>query len=163
MSKIPCSCIRSTFSLFVSSPSKGVVLIHDLSDWVVEEGFVFPNIYNLETLFPDGRVELVEVSPKNGYTLSVDTPVDGIYEFTLNNCGVIYTQKELILSGVRCSLDIAITKAVKKSDFDSIRDIEDDIFVAKSAATLGNYQSAKKILQTINLKLNNLSCDCKCK
>lgn len=161
--KKPCSCIGSTFLLNVSSPNKGVVLIHDLSDWVQEEGFVYPDIYLLDVIYPDGNVVEKTASPKNGWTFEVDPAQDGVYEFTLNNCGVVYTQKELITSNVECSLDIAIVKTDKERDFALIRDIQDDLMVAKSAAGIGNYESATKILELITRKMKNLSCDCSCK
>lgn len=159
----PCSCIRDTFLLHVSSPQKNVVLIHDLSNWVVEDGFVYPDFYLLKIRHPNDAEETIKVSPKNGFIFNVDCPIDGVYEFTLDNCGVTYTQKELITSKIECSLDIALVKVQNDRDLELIKNIQDDLMVARAAAGIGNYESANKILDLAKQKLKNLSCDCECK
>lgn len=162
MANRPCSCIRDAFSLHVTSPAKNVVLIHDFSDWVIDEGFVYPDFYVLGVKYPNGKVENVSVSPKYGFTISRDRLPDGIYEFTLDNCGVVYTQKELITSNVECSIDNAIVKSDGDVDFDKVRDIQNDMLVAKSAATFGNYETADKLLKIANRKLALHFCGCEC-
>jgi hypothetical protein len=163
MSKNPCSCIGENFLLHISSPNREVILIHDLSDWVIEDGFVFPDFYLLNILHPDGRTEVVEVSPENGFLIPSKDFVDGVYEFSLDNCGVLYTQKELLIPNMECSLDLAIIEKDNDRDLALIQDIFDDLFVAKSSANIGNYTAANSILSMAKDKLTNISCDCTCK
>ena len=162
-SKKPCSCIRDSFLLHVNSPAKESVLIHDLSNWVDEDGFAVPDFYLLKVKFPNSQEKEIEVSPSTGVVVDKSEYGDGIYEFTLDNCGVVYTQKELITSKVECSLDIALVKAKNKKDYESIYDIRDDISVAKATAALGNYETANKIIELVKQKLQNLDCNCECK
>ena len=157
--KNPCSCIGENFSLILSVPNSEVVVIHDLSDWVVEEGFVFPDFYVLDVLYPNKETKKIEVSPKYGYTIPLNG--DGIYEFSLNNCGVMYTQKRLILSDLECRLDQAILEV--EDELPKIKDIFDDLYVAKAAAEIGNYSTAINILNKAEQKLENISCNCSCK
>jgi len=140
------------------------MLIHDLSNWVDdEEEFVYPDSYFLGLTYPNGEVENLEITPKNGFILYDDSLADGVYEFVLDNCGVTYTQKELITPKIQCSLDLALVESSGSKDLDAIRDIQSDLLVAKASAGIGNYQSAEKILELIQIKLKNLSCDCNCK
>lgn len=164
MANRPCSCIRDTFLLHVSSPAKDVVLIHDLSNWVTDEdGFVYPNFYTLDVKYPNEEVKSVEVSPIHGFMISGEKLPDGIYTFTLDNCGVTYTQKALIISSTECALDKATLKAKSKTDFELIDDIKSDIMVAQASAEYGDYDVANKILNIAKRKLESNFCNCNCK
>lgn len=161
MSKNPCSCIRDTLDLIVTSPAREVMLIHDLSNWVEDDNLVYPDIYYLKITDPDQHTNTIEVYPKNGHIYRRDV-TDGVHVFELDNCGVVYKQKELLTPNFECQLDIGFLQACDK-DKALINDIRDDLSVAKAAAKVGNFESAKEIFRIAKIKLENVQCDCTCK
>ena len=166
MATNPCSCIRERYSLLIQNVSTDVTIVHDLSDWVMDEaGFTYPAFYMLQVISPRGDTDTIEVSPMNGYVLDMNNYPrgfsDGVYTFKLDNCGTVYEQKNLLTPKIQCCIDRARVVLNKKGQAE-VDDILQDLDVAKAAARIGNYQEAEDLLKVIQRKVDNLKCDCNC-
>ena len=167
--KQPCSCIRSTFALGFNALSKEVVLLYDFSDWVEDQvGFVYPDFYTLSITSPYGEVrDDVMVSPRTGSALDPRTFshgwVDGVYSFSAEICGKIYTVRHLLLPTLRCTLDRALVSNTYARDRELIQNIETDYEVATALARQGSMERARKLLKIMQDKVDRLACKCSCR
>ncbi len=158
-----CSCIRSTYDLLVEDISPTIMIVHDLSDWVLdEEGFVLPDILPVMVMTPSGEVRELELVPGGAQVVrreDIGTMCDGIYTFTSVVCGTRYETSRLFGGNIQCSLDRTRIKFPEKD----LSEIEMNLAIAKSSAKAGAIDEAEELLGIIEKQLRALSCDiCKC-
>lgn len=160
MANRPCSCIRDRFSIFPSYVDKSKLVLHDLSNWVEEEGFTYPDFFDLTIIFPNEYKLEENVAPLNGIVLENDF-IDGIYIFQVNICGEKYEQSHLLTPKIDCCLNKArITVSDKKQN--DIDEIYTHLSVARENALMGNNTIVEDLIKLIKNKINALSCNCNC-
>lgn len=159
MPKNPCSCIRDTFSIEITQLSSQKMVIHDCSNWVVEEGFVVPDSYVITLKHPNKSVSSHTLG-RNSTLIEGDFE-DGVYFITLDNCGVVYSSEFLYTATMQCKLDNIIASGDPKK-LDLALDIQKDLKSAQASARVGDIKTAEDIYKQAELKLSNLSCDCTC-
>lgn len=159
MSKNPCSCIRESFSTEITQLDSQKMIIHDCSDWVVDDGFVFPDSF-VVTL-TNAKKQTSDHLLVGRSTLVVGNFPDGLYTISLNNCGVLYSSEFLYTATMRCKLDNILLSGDDKKIALAL-DIEKDLKVAEAAARIGDIKTAEDIFAHAELKLSNVTCDCTC-
>lgn len=151
------------WNLIIDQISPDYVLLHDLGDWVVDDGFMYPDFYFISIKDTKGNSYKEKIFPKNGHVISEHNFKDGVHEFTLDNCGKVFTQSFLLCAELQCSVDVGMIEAENDRDLELLRDIQNDIDVAKLSARSGNYDASNEIIEKAKQKLQNINCNCDCK
>lgn len=157
MSKKPCSCIRSEFSILITELNSSALIVHDRSNWVTDDGFVVPDIFDI-TLSDSTSSQVFGI--KRDSTIEGSFP-DSIYTASVESCGVKYEQSFLYTAATQCKIDNIVLENDPKNR-ELINDIKNDLAIAKAAAKFCDFDTAKKIFDKAKEKLNTISCKCNC-
>ena len=162
--KNPCSCIRSTFDFQLDVINKTKIVFRDLSDWIIDEGYVEPDAYELTVMSPNGMTYVFPLNIAEGGVLDLDAEgaqfSDGIHGFSVSSCGVNYTRTALVTPHLDCCLRKATISRPDKEE--EIRDLKYKLAMAKISAQVGNEIEASKALNIVRRELESLKCDCDC-
>jgi hypothetical protein len=166
-----CSCIRGDkYNIHVDA-YREALLYRDFSDWNTEQPYVIPNSYTLDITLPERhKSNRVEVD-LNGSILPSDLGVmtipDGIYKFSLVECGesnykgccgVIYCTHQLIYPHLQCCID----DAYAMFPFEEVDHIHSYFKQAEVLVQLNLIKDAVKVFNVGKKKLKALNCDCPC-
>jgi hypothetical protein len=164
-----CSCIvKGYFNFHLSSITNEALIYEDASVWATGEDYVFPTTYSLDIKTPVGAIYTVEVnaSGKNridSTTLGLGanlTFMDGIYCFTLENCGKIYSKSKAYTPNSECCILNLLSRAKTDIDFEIIQRLS---FYLKSVhinSELKKEELATEFFQKLQKEFQLLNCNC---
>lgn len=163
-----CSCIKGNYDFILQSKDCSRLTYQDISDWMIEDYYAIPDTYTVNILIP-GRKEGLDVAVNtNGVT--VLTPedlglkskciVDGVYCFTIDNCGTVYKKSVAVTYQVQCCLDNLVVKSSTKRDLETIQQLQMMLDGVHINAKFGNIIDAHKQLAFIQTSLESLDCNC---
>ncbi len=158
-----CSCLRGELSLNVKPLNCEALRLTDLSEWMNEDGYIVPTSYPITITDPTGIVIDASFIPTSENILSKETLgtlKDGIYCFSVDNCGTIYTFQVAITCNLECRLVSLYSKAEEDEDFDLITKIERNISFIRANAKFNNVDKAKYWYDVTRRILDNHECDC---
>ena len=155
-----CACIKNDFRFTLDILDKQFIVYRDISTWM--EGFTYENRteYQLSVLFP-GQFDPKNFTVNNyeNVKLNLGKIIDGVYEFSTDNCGKIYTRCKLLIPNLECCYKKGRLKA-EESQKEKFREIGENIEMMKACVELGDNTTANELLKITKRLLNNLNCDC---
>lgn len=160
-----CSCIRGNYNYHVEAVDSKTILYQDLSDWMDDEGYVYPQNYEV-MVTPPLKFTPIPLSVDTGsFTKITSSEIgevrDGIYCFQTSSCGHTYMRTKAIFPKIECCVKQAwVTLGPDKHE--EIESVENHLKLATINAELNNVQLASKHLKYAQRKLENLKCDCDC-
>ena len=87
---------------------------------------------------------------------------DGIYEFSVTNCGRKYTKSKAILCQAECGINKLIAKGEGKKDIEKINLLKFYAEAVKVNSEQGRPNQAKKYFTFLQDELRRLHCECYC-
>ncbi len=164
-----CSCIKGNYDFILQSLDCSRLLYQDLSDWMIEDYYSVPDGYTIDVLIPN-RKQSVPIYVAANKEATVITPemlglnskciVDGVYCFSLVNCGSVYKKSIAVTYGIECCIDNLIVTSSSKRDEETIKYLKAMLQGAKINAKFGNVEEAHKQIQFITTSLSSLDCNC---
>lgn len=159
---VNCSCIKGIFDFQILGYDKYNVIFQDLSQWMEGDHYLIPDSYAVTIESPLGSKAIVSVSTTNSTRVEQkDTNfcfIDGVYTFSVESCGKIYTKSVAIFPELECCLDVALIKLPHLVD--ELLKMQLDLQVMKASVLLGDNVTAKESLMVLRRKIKNLECDC---
>ena len=163
-----CSCIKGNYDFILQSKDCSRLTYQDLSDWMIEDYYNIPDTYNVDVLIP-GRKSSINI-PVNTNGVTVITPetlglkskciVDGVYCFTVENCGTVYKKSIAVTYQSQCCLDNLVITASTKRDLDTVKYLQMMLDGVHINAKFDNIEEAHKQLSFIVTSLESLDCNC---
>lgn len=136
------------------------MIYQDLSDWMEEDRYDFPDDYLITVITPgESAGTEYTLSIKNTNKLTFDCIKDGIWCFQTESCGVSY--KRYI--GIFYSIECCIKKAyATEESYSTIKEVELFLNLTKAAISINNIKEASEYLEIAEKKLSRIKCDCNC-
>jgi len=141
-----------------------------MSDWMQEEGYYnIPEEYTLQILTPN-RPRTYEVVLKTQMRNKIkpeDLGIggasfnDGIYCFTLSNCGNTYKRNKLFACSIECCIEDAVSKLKNREEIVLLDEIRLLLESCKINTEIGNLTKAKEQYSIVTKMLRRLNCNCK--
>ena len=159
-----CSCIKgeANFNFILKSISKEVMLFQDLSEWMDDPQYKALDKYSIKVSIPGGKEAEIEIDLQKFNKISskellgeegLSIP-DGVYCFTLTNCGYTYQRYAAITRQLECCTNNLYIKGEDTSRIDGL------IKEIKNAAEFQNDDIANELYSEA-LKLAELrNCSC---
>lgn len=163
-----CSCVKGNFEILLHSLGGGTIVIDDFSDWMKEDYYTIPESYELEILAPNRpktNSVTIYTNKRNKLTPS-DIGVhgknftDGIYCFTLLNCGNTYKRNKLISAQIECCIEDAVSKLKNREEILLLDEIRLMLDSCRINTEIGNLTRAKEQYSIITKMLKRLNCNC---
>ena len=169
-----CSCIKgegSKFDINLDMLDCQTLYLTDLSNWNTGGGYELPTTYSIKVTLPTSNKEVtIEVKPQESTILKgEDLEVgecfpDGIYCFSTESCGVIYTRNKAITCLTECRIERLTEKLAKQEvRLDKYVEITNYLTIIKSSAESGQPKKAAELYKILQKELDNLDCECSCK
>lgn len=161
-----CSCIINKNFNFVVEYKKDHILLIDKSEWqspsygtpltthdvlITSEGKTTKITYNI------AGTTLINYSDLPS---SAECSKDGIYTFTIDNCGKIYTKHEAIIPNTICAYSKYVLKTEDKNYKDNLWLLFSEIEYIKVNANLGLVDNAIKHFKLLEKLFKQLNCKC---
>lgn len=166
-----CGCVKENFDFTLHSLDSNTLVYQDMSVWMEGDEFSIPDNYNVSILAPSkgegNDVTLsvnsqTSITSKNLFGSSELTSLpDGIYCFTLENCGTKFQRSKAVLYSLECCLQSFKASANTDKDFDRIRKLELYLDSVRINTELGKTQKALEFYDRAKRELSNLNCNCK--
>ncbi len=164
-----CNCVKGNFDITIDYHGCNTLVIEDFSDWMEEEGYYnIPDTYVLKILTPN-RPKSYEITiqtrKRNKFTPS-DIGIggqnfnDGIYCFTLENCGNTYKRNKMLSCTIECCLEDAVSKINNREEILLLDEIRLLLSSCKINTEIGNLTKAKQQYGIITKMLRRLNCSC---
>lgn len=159
---VNCSCIKGVFDFQILGYDKENIIFQDLSEWMEGDHYLLPDEYSITIESPLKSKATVLVSTANSTRIQQkDTNFfffDGVYTFSVESCGKVYTKKVGLFPEFECCLDVAF---IKLPDLvDTLLKMQIDLQAVKSSILLGDSTTSKEAFMVLKRKLANLECDC---
>ena len=163
-----CSCVKGNFDVIIDYLGCDKLIIEDMSEWMDESYYTKPESYTLEILTPNRPkvYEVVVYTDKRNKFTPTDLGIgglnfnDGIYCFTLKNCGNTYKRNKLISCAIDCCIEDAVSKVSNNEEIlllDQIRMLLDS---AKINVEISNLTKSKEQYKMVTKLLKRLNCSC---
>lgn len=144
------------------------LIYQDLSEWMEEDYYVMPETYDVDVLLPGRSTTLTipvsAVSPTvitpETFKLSSKCIPDGVYCFSIDNCGTLYQRNVAVTASLECCLNSFI---VDSEDFEFISRMQFHIKAIHLQASLGNVRRAQELYEIVKKELKKVNCECTCK
>ena len=164
-----CGCIKENYDFTLKSMDSKTLVYQDMSTWMEGAEFSTPDKYSVSVQMPGKTTgELLDLSifsqsaiRSENFGSSSHALPDGIYCFTLSNCGTTFTRTKAVLYSLECCLQSA--KAAMKDDKDLEKIIKMEFYLdsIRINADLGKVQKAQEYFDLAKKELSNLNCNCK--
>jgi len=161
--KMNCSCIRGegNFQFEIKAISPSFLIYTDLSDWMEHPNYKDPSSYTLKVQPPYGdEVQIdIDVNKANRITAlnlfkkEIEIP-DGIYCFTLENCGYTYMKYKAICRRLECCADKLYIEGKDTTELDDL------IRGIKVSTEFQNISTAQDLYKQAEIILKNNQCYC---
>lgn len=162
--QIDCSCISGCFNFTICSQDSSKIVLCDLSEWMEESYYTLPESYIVKINTPNGSNKQIEYKPKGCTVISAKDLTgynnfpDGVYCFTVDNCGIIYTQNIAILSQIREKIDkLYLDDSFK--DKDCLCELESYYKYIEVNTKYNRKEVADFYFSAINKKISKLFCE----
>lgn len=164
-----CNCIQGLYDFDIKVKDCRSLLYQGFAIWDT-----IPESYSLQVIAPNGTESNVEVITKgftelNSIVLNNTADklalADGIYCFTVENCGKSYKRHWLNTCTLECCVEDYIIKMLtdcEKDDIDEINKIERLIEAAKYSAINNMKERSIDLYTEAKISIEDLNCDCKC-
>lgn len=159
-----CSCIRGNYNFHFEALDKQTFIYQDLSDWMDDPRYSFPETYEV-SITPPGEssstVLTLDVTNTNkiGQT---DLPVirDGVWCFETTSCGYTYKRSVGIFYAIECCIAKAYaTEPTRKHE--KIKEVESFLRLAQAAISINNISQATDLYDIAYKKMNKIkNCEC---
>ena len=160
-----CSCIRGNFNFYAKAIDKNTIIYQDLSDWMVEPGYEYPQEYVVNLTPPASSKSIaitIKVGQLNRLSSSEIGPLkDGVYCFKVESCGKKYTRSIAIFPKLECCIK-QLWATLDSSRYDDIIEIQNHLKLVSINTELSNIQTANRELNITKKLLENIKCDCDC-
>lgn len=165
-----CNCVKGNFDVIIDYLGCSVLSIEDFSDWMVEdEIYTKPDEFILKITTPNRPTSYsitLKTDKRNKITpselgLNSATFNDGIYCFTLENCGNIYKRNKLLSCHIECCIDDAVSKLRSREEILLLDEIRLLLDSCKINTEIGNLTRAKEQYDMVTKMLRKLNCNCK--
>lgn len=160
-----CSCIRGVFNVHAEALDKDTLVVTDVSEWMDEEGYDPPTVYTASITPPASSRAfdvLIDANKTNKITSEdIGAIKDGVYCFTVESCGKVYTRNKALFPKMECCVAKAWATMPGHRE-DQIREVDKFLMLATHAAELGNVNDSFNNLKIARQLLDNLKCDCDC-
>jgi len=164
-----CNCVKGNFDVIVDFHGCNTLVIEDFSDWMEEDGYYNkPESYVLSIQTPN-RPKTYNITiytdKRNKFSTS-DLGIggqnfnDGIYCFTLENCGNTYKRNKMLSCSIECCLDDAVSKLTNREEILILDEIRLLVDSSKINTEIGNLTKAKEQYSMITKMLRRLNCSC---
>lgn len=159
-----CSCIKGegNFNFIISALSDSVLLYQDLSDWMEHPNYATPTQYTLLIKLPNTETikeVVIDIQKVNRITSEIlfgkDGVIpDGIYCFSVENCGYKYSRHAAIVRKLECCTDKLFMEGVDTKELDDL------IRKIKISTQFQDMTTATKLYKIASekIKLNNCFC-----
>ena len=155
-----CACIKNDYNFTIDVLDEKHLIYRDISEWM--EGFVYENktLYELGIKFP-GQCDFKNFGVNNyeNVKLNLGKIRDGIYEFSTESCGKIYTRCKLLIPNLECCYKKARLHSDKK---EQVKEIGENIEMMKACVEMGDNETATDLFNITKRMVSNLNCDCQC-
>lgn len=166
-----CGCIKENYDFTLNSLDSKTLVYQDMSIWMDGDEFSIPSSYSVSIKEPQ-RTEgtLLNLSTQNqsaltSKNLSGSTELcplpDGVYCFTVSNCGTTFTRTKAVLYSLECCLQSFKAGAISDEDFEKARKLELYLEAVRINTDLGKTQKASEFFDRARRELSNLNCNCK--
>lgn len=159
-----CSCVKGAdaFDFRILEQNSDFIVFQDFSDWMTEDYYFVPEVYNIEVIPPGQRKARPVAVGTKGITKITKKQlggiVDGVYCFIFTNCGKEYKRSVAVFPSVSCCLRKAFATLPDK--ISELKEIQTHLDMANNDVSFGNSFSAEKNIKIAKKKLNNIKCDC---
>lgn len=157
-----CSCIRHGGSLFdyhLEMLDCDTIIFTDLSNWMQEDYYEVPNSWPMTVTSPSGDKFTVNFKPMGTTVIRSEDLggciLDGIYCFSTESCGYIYSRSEAIMCSLQCKLD---TLLAFNEDYDRIGKISNYIDSIKINARVNKVKLAESMFKIVQRELKSVEC-----
>jgi|31_taG_2_1085359.scaffolds.fasta_scaffold00372_7 hypothetical protein len=169
-----CSCIKGTGSKFdfkLESVDCKTLLLTDLSNWNDDKGYFIPESHQITVTLPvSNKQVVVNIKPQgttvfNGDNLETSECLpDGIYCFSIDSCGKVYTRFRAVTCLLECRFDRLTQKLAKKEvSIEKYIELSNYLEIMKASAKMDQSQKAADFYKILTKELDNLDCECNCK
>lgn len=157
-----CSCIREVFDFDIDTKDCSSIYFDDQSEWMTEEYYVVPAVYNIIITGPGGTQAITASVSTDSKTKILSSPCieDGIYCFQTTSCGVSYTRHKAITCTLECGLTNLVADLDIQDDWSDASTIKCLIASIHSSTEVGNFKQATDLFDDTKKMLNRLGCSC---
>lgn len=158
-----CACVSGVYDFFVKPIGDNKLIYKDASNWMSEDNYQKADKYSLDIIPPGtSKKTTVEINVQTDNIISVfDKLKDGVWCFSILNCGTNYIKSVALFPNLRCCIKQAwATLDIDKQD--KIREVESYLNSAATNAEFNNVKAAAQNLDIAEKLLKNLKCDCTC-
>lgn len=153
-----CGCIqKGKFSFLIEAISCDLITYQDFSTWADGPGCSIPDTYDI-TIKSGTYEKTVQVNTKGPTDISWLMLDDGIYEISVNSCGIPQKRSVAIIPRLLCCLDTYINKF--DSDKRKADQLSSYIHQIEASAKFNMNDIADTYFRKAKNIIENLNCDC---
>lgn len=141
------------------------ILYQDMSEWMEGDHYLYPEAYTITVTAPGKSSGVaVPVMVKSSTRITKEdlgfAVCDGIYTFSVYNCGTQYTLQRGIYPELECCINKAL---IQYEGQEEVLEIDKKFAQMLAKIEIGDTQDVDFTLEYIKRTLDNLKCDCICK
>ena len=157
-----CSCIKKSdrnFSVYVKTLSEDLIVILDMSDWNVDQGYELPSSYKaiISNDEVEKEIDLIPLKPTFVTSEQVGFKFcDGVYCINTETCGIKYSRRFTVLEKAFCG----IIKASMKKDVKTAMELKSIAESVENFAAFNDLEKAKEYYTILKKYLSLYECNC---